>query len=132
MPTQGSDNAGVGAAAKQVAEHATTIAKLEIRLATLELARKGKALAIGIGLGLTAAILLLFALGFALASIAAALALAMDMWLALLIVAIGLLIIIAVLGFLAVKLLKRGAPPVPDQAIEEAKLTTEAIKEGHA
>jgi hypothetical protein len=25
-------------------------------------------------------------------------------------------------------LIRRGAPPVPEQAIEEAKLTTEAIK----
>jgi len=130
MPTQGSDN--IGAATKEVAEHASALVRLEIRLATLELARKAKALGIGIGLGLAAAVLLLFALGFLLASIAAALALAMDTWLALLIVAIILLIVIAVLGFLAVKLMKRGAPPVPDQAIEEAKLTTEAIKEGHA
>jgi hypothetical protein len=29
---------------------------------------------------------------------------------------------------LAVRRIKRGTPPVPEQAIEEAKLTTEALK----
>jgi hypothetical protein len=32
----------------------------------------------------------------------------------------------------AVRLIKRGTPPVPEQAIREAKLTTEALKaNGH-
>jgi hypothetical protein len=30
-----------------------------------------------------------------------------------------------------VVLLKKGAKPVPEQAIEEARLTTEAIRDGH-
>jgi hypothetical protein len=30
-----------------------------------------------------------------------------------------------------VALLRKGAKPVPEQAIEEARLTTEAIRNGH-
>ena len=128
MPTPGSEGAGLGEAAKQVAEHASALARLELELAALELGRKVKALALGIALALVAAILLLFALGFGLASAAAALAIPLSTWLALLIVAGGLLVAIALIGMLALQQFKRGAPPVPKQAIEEARLTGEAIK----
>jgi putative superfamily III holin-X len=129
MPTRETEQKpGLGDAAKHVAEHASAIARLELELAALELGRKAKALALGIGLALGAAILLLFALGFGLASIAAALAIPLSTWLALLIVAGGLLIVIGALGALALRSFKQGTPPVPKQAIEEAKLTGEAIK----
>ena len=121
-------NGGVGAAAKQVAEHASAIARLEVQLATAELKRKGIALGLGIGLGLGAAVFGLFALGFAFATAAAALALVVSTWLALLIVTGILLGLAALLGGLAVGRLAKGAPPVPEHAIREARLTTEAIK----
>ncbi len=129
MHTQGSDDSGLGASAKQIAEHASALARLELRLATLELSRKAKALGLGIALALAALLLLLYALGFGLATIAAAIPL--DAWASLLIVTAGLLVVIAILGFFAVRAFKRGAPPVPEQAIEEARLTTEAIKAGN-
>ena len=129
MPIQGSEPAGLGESAKQIAEHASALARLELRLAVLELSRKGKVFAVGIALALAALLLLLYALGFGLAAIAAAIPL--DTWASLLIVTVGLLIVIAILGFLAVSSFKKATPPVPNQAIEEAKLTTEAIKAGH-
>jgi uncharacterized membrane protein YqjE len=134
MPTHAADteNAGVGAAAKQVAEHASTLAKLELELAGLELKRKAGALGAGIGLGIGAAVLGLFALGFGLATAAVALAIVLDAWLALLLVTLGLLLLAAVLGLTARNRIRRGTPPVPEQAIREAKLTTEALKaDGH-
>jgi hypothetical protein len=129
MHTPGSEQASVGTAAKQVAEHASALARLELRLAALEISRKAKSLALGIALSLVALLLLLYALGFGLAAIAAAIPL--STWASLLIVMGGLLLIIALLGFVAVQAFKRGAPPVPDQAIEEAKLTSEALKAGN-
>ena len=48
--------------------------------------------------------------------------------LSLLIVVGGLLLIVGVLGALALRSFKKGTPPVPRQAIEEARLTGEAIK----
>ncbi len=119
---------GLRAAAKQVAEHASALARLELELATLELKRKLAALGLGVGLGLGAVVFLLFMLGFALATIAAALATFLATWLALLIVTAFLLVVGGVLGFLAMRAIRRGTPPVPQQAIREAKLTTEAIK----
>ena len=133
MPTRVSDpsaNGGVGGAAKSVAEHASAIARLEIELAVLELKKKVAALGIGIGMGVGAAIFALFGLGFALATIAAALATVFSTWLALLIVAGGLFLMVGVLAMLGVGALRKGSPPVPEQAIAEAKLTTEAVKNG--
>ena len=129
MPIRASEDAGLGTSAKQIAEHASALARLELRLAALELSRKAKSLALGIALALAALLLLLYALGFGLAAIAAAIPL--DAWAALLIVTGGLLLLIGLLAFFAVQAFKRGAPPVPKQAIEEAKLTSEAIKAGN-
>jgi uncharacterized membrane protein YqjE len=121
-------NGGVGGAAKTVAEHASAIARLELELAALELKKKVVALAFGIGLAVGAAVLGLFALGFVFATIAAALATFLDEWLALLIVTLGLFVLAGLLGVLALAKIRKGTPPVPEQAIREAKLTTEALK----
>jgi multisubunit Na+/H+ antiporter MnhC subunit len=126
------EKAGVGTAAKQVAEHASALARLELELAGLELKRKAGALGAGIGLGIAAALVGLFAVGFLFATIAAALAIVLDLWLALLIVTVALLGTAALLGMIAIGRVKRGTPPVPEQALREAKLTTEALKaNGH-
>ena len=54
----------------------------------------------------------------------------MSTWLALLIVAGGLFLLAGLLGAIGIARLRKGTPPVPVQAIEEAKLTTEALKNG--
>ncbi len=128
----GAPKPGVGDAAKQVAEHASSLAKLELELAGLELKKKVGSLGAGLGLGIGAGLVTLYALGFAFATIAAALALFLSTWLALLIVTAGLLALAGILGLLALRRIKKGTPPVPEQAIKEAKLTTEALKSnGH-
>src|ERR671933_1535048 len=119
---------GVGPAAKQVAEHASALARLELELAKLELTRKVASLGKGIGLGLAAAVLSLFMLGFLLAAGAAGLDTLMPTWLALLIVGGALLLLVGLLGMLALGAIKKGTPPVPEQAIREAKLTQSALK----
>jgi uncharacterized protein YneF (UPF0154 family) len=52
----------------------------------------------------------------------------MSTWLAILIVTCGLFLVGAILGLIAVNRIQKGTPPIPEQAIREAKLTTEAIK----
>jgi hypothetical protein len=52
----------------------------------------------------------------------------MPWWAALLVVTGILLLQVAVLALLALNRIKKGTPPVPEQAIREAKLTTEALK----
>jgi hypothetical protein len=126
--TEQAQNGGVGVAAKSVAEHASAIARLEIELAGLELKKKVSTLGVGIGMGVGAAVFGLFGLGFVFATIAAALATFLPTWLALLIVTAALFVLAGVLGMLARGRIRKGTPPVPEQAIREAKLTTEALK----
>ncbi len=119
---------GLGATVKSVSERASSLVRLELELAALEVKRKIASLGIGIGLALAAAVLLVFALGFGLATIAAGIATAVAWWLALLIVTIGIVLVAGLLGWLGMRSIQKGTPPVPEQAIEEAKLTTEALK----
>jgi|SRR5262245_48050801 hypothetical protein len=128
MPTHETDSQGVGAAVKQVAERTSSIVRLELELAALELRRKVISLGLGIGFGIGAAVMLVFMVAFVYAAIGAALALVMPTWAALLVVA-GILLLQAVLfGLLALNRIQKGTPPLPEQAIEEARLTTEALK----
>jgi len=70
----------------------------------------------------------LYVLGFGFATIAAGLATAVSTWLALLITTVIVLAIAVVLGVFAKMKIEKGSPPVPEQAIREAKLTREALK----
>jgi Putative Actinobacterial Holin-X, holin superfamily III len=130
MPTQEleRENQSVGTAAKNVAEHASAIFRLELELAAMELKRKVASLGLGIGLAIGAAFFLVFALWFLFAAIAAGLATAVPTWAALLITMGILLVLVAGLGAFAANRIKKGTPPVPEQAIEEARLTSEALK----
>lgn len=119
---------GLGATAKEVAERASSLVRLELELAQLELKRKATTLGIGIGLTVGAAVFGLYALGFLFATIAAGLATAMSTWLALLIVTVWLAVLAAILGLIGISRIQKGTPPVPEQAIREAKLTTDALK----
>lgn len=130
MPTPGAegDRSGLGAAVKDVTEHASTWFRLERELAIVELKSKATSLGLGLGLTIGAALVALYAVGFLFATIAAALATFLPTWLALLIVTFVLLATAGILGGLGISRIRRGTPPVPEQAIREAKLTTTALK----
>lgn len=121
-------NPGLGAAAKGVAEHASAIARLELELASLEIKKKLAALGLGIGLLAGAVAIALYGIGFLFATIAAALATFLPVWASLLVVTVFLFAVTGVLAYLGIKKVQRGTPPLPEQAIDEAKLTTQALK----
>jgi putative superfamily III holin-X len=131
MSTRGEERRGLGAAAKLVSERASALVRLELQLAAAELKQKIAEIGVGIGLLVAAAVFGLFAIGFGLASIAAGLATTLPTWAALLIVTGGLIVLVAVLAIIGRAKVQKGTPPVPEQAIVEAKLTTEALKNGH-
>jgi Putative Actinobacterial Holin-X, holin superfamily III len=119
---------GLSGATKRVADHARSLVQLEIQLAVSELKRKVVALGAGIGLILVAGLVGVLALCFGLAAAAAGLATAFSVWLSLLIMFGGTLLLAAILGAVGAALLRKGSKPVPEQAIEEAQLTTEALR----
>ena len=118
---------GVGGAAKEVVERVRSIVRLEVELALLEIKQKVTKIAVGIGLGAGAAVLAVFAVAFFLAAAAAGLAEVIPLWASFLCVGFALLMIVAVLLAMSKKSIAQGAPPVPEQAIDEARLTTETL-----
>ncbi len=122
---------GLSDATRRVADHARSLVQLELKLAAAEMKRKLAALGAGIGLMLTAALLGFFALGLGIAAGVAAIAVALPVWLSLLIVFGGLVLLAGILGGVGLVLLRRGAKPLPEQAIDEARISPEALRNGH-
>jgi Putative Actinobacterial Holin-X, holin superfamily III len=130
MSSRTDDRPGLGGAAKLVADRARSLVHLELQLAAAEVKKKVASIGIGIGLLVGAALFLLFGLGFAFATIAAAIATTTSVWLALLIVSGGLFVLAAVLVAVGIAMIRKGTPPVPEHALEEARLTAEAVRNG--
>jgi len=123
---------GLGAAAGRVADHARRLVSLELELARTELKRKAGAMALGAGLVAGAAVFGLLGIVLLVATVAAALTLVLPVWAAVLVVAAGALLIAGGLAMAGIAALKRGTPPVPEQAIQEARVTSEALKSDSA
>ena len=122
---------GLSDAAQRVADHARSFVQLEVQLATAELKRKAAALGAGVGLMVGAAVLAFLALSFGLAAVAAGLATtSLSVWESLLIVCGGLILLTAILTFVGYLLLQKGTQPLPEQAVEEARLAAEALRNG--
>ena len=111
-------------------EHARRVVQLELELAALELKQKMASLGVGVGLLIACALFAFFALGFVLAGAAAGLATVMPVWGALLVVAALLVLLAGALALIGVNRIKKASPPVPELALLEAKLTSEALKNG--
>jgi membrane protein implicated in regulation of membrane protease activity len=109
------------------AAHASAIARLEVRLALAELKEKLAEAGVGAGLLAGAALVAFFAIAFALATVAAGISTAIPVWAALLIMTGFLSAVTAVLLALGTRAVRRGMPPAPEQAIQEAKLTAQAL-----
>ncbi len=95
-------------AAREIAEHATRLARLEVELKVRQFRGKAVRLGLGAGLGLAAVLLVPLVVVFALAAAAAALATTMKVWLAILIVMAALLVVVGVLAAVGAVLV-RGA-----------------------
>ena len=128
MHTPASESPGVGTAAKQVADRAKSLIALELELARVELTRKIAALGAGLGFAVGGAVVGLYSVGFLFATLAAVLATFLPTWLAPLIFTLFLPVGAGALGFLGLTRIKRGTPPVPEQAIEEARRTGAALR----
>ena len=78
--------------------------------------------------GITAGVLVFYAIGFLLAAAAAGLSETLSRWLSLLIVAGAVLLVAVVLVLLARRFARAASPPLPSQAIDEARRTADTLK----
>ena len=115
----------------EVTENASTLVREEIELAKAEVSEKVGKILRGSVVGLAAGVFAFLALILIMHGVAWVLAEELfdgKAWPGFFIEAAVFLLIAALAGFIASKALKQGAPPVPEQAIEEAKLTKEMLE----
>jgi uncharacterized membrane protein YqjE len=115
----------------EVTENASTLVREEIELAKAEVSEKVAKILRGSVVGIAAGVFAFLALILIMHGIAWVLAEEVfdgKAWPGFFIEAAVFLLIAALAGFIASKALKQGAPPVPEQAIEEAKLTKEMLE----
>ncbi|HEX8051047.1 MAG TPA: phage holin family protein [Solirubrobacterales bacterium] len=115
----------------EVSENASTLVREEIELAKAEVSEKVGKILRGSVVGIAAGVFAFLALILIMHGVAWLLAEELfdgKAWPGFFIEAALFLLIAALAGFIASKALKQGAPPVPEQAIEEAKLTKEMLE----
>jgi uncharacterized membrane protein YqjE len=129
------DNSDLGQAIQDVTEKMSLLVREEIELAKTEVTEKVMKLVKGAAVGIAAGIFAVFGLiylGHAVAwLIWDVIGGTRDFWLGFAIVAVILFLLGGLAGFLAARFFKRGAPPAPQMAIEEAKLIKETITSEH-
>jgi uncharacterized membrane protein YqjE len=124
----------LGQAIQEVSERASLLVREEIELAKAEVTEKVTKLVKGAVVGIVAGVFAVFALVYLLHSIAWLIydLLASDSpWLGFLIVAAALFVLGVLAGLLAARYVKRGSPPTPKRAIEEAHLIKETVSQSH-
>jgi uncharacterized membrane protein YqjE len=123
----------LGQAIQEVSEKASLLVREEIALAKAELTQKISGLARGAAIGAAAGVFAVFALIYFFHFVALALdaLFGVDPWVGYLIV-FGVLILLAVVaGFTAARLFRKGTPPTPQMAIEEAQLIKATLTAPH-
>ena len=114
----------LGDAVADVSEKASALVRAEIDLAKAEVKEKVSKLTKGAAVGAAAGVFAIFGITMLFHTLAWVLNDLFDnTWIGFLIVTVLLFVLAAVAGLIAARLVKRGAPPTPDLAIEEAKKT---------
>lgn len=126
----GSGAKSLGEIVNEVSEKAVLLVREEIELAKAEVGAKAKSLGLGVGVGAAAGLFALLALVFLFTAIAfffGEVVYGDEIWLGFLTTVVLLLALGAVAGLLAYRFIRKGTPPAPELAIEEAQETRRAI-----
>ncbi len=130
MPAEDPRQPTLAEAVQQVSERATLLVREEIELAKAEMAAKARKLATGAIVGAVAGVFFVTALFFLLNSAAWGAYLIFGgtaYWAGFLIVALALFVLGAVAGIVAYRAVRRGTPPAPTMAIDEAKKIRDTV-----
>ena len=126
IPPRDTAEKSVGEIVSEVSEKASLLVREEIELAKAEVTDKLTKLGKGAGIAAAAGVFLIFAVTMFFHFLAWFLDDLFDwdsIWPGFGIVALLLFLLAALAGFIAYRLFQKGAPPTPDMAIEQAKLT---------
>jgi uncharacterized membrane protein YqjE len=130
------DTSELAQAIQDVTEKMSLLVREEIELAKTEVTEKVTRLAKGAAIGIAAGIFAVFGLVYLGDAVAWLIWELIEgdvnsPWLGFLILAVLIFLLGGIAGLVAARLLKRGAPPAPQMAIEEAKLIKETITSEH-
>lgn len=112
-----------------LSEQVSRLVRDELRLARLELTRKGKRAGFGAGLFGAAGMTAFFGAATLVAAVILLLALVLPAWAAAALVAVVLFIVAAVLGLIGKNQVKQATPPMPEEAIASVKADIDMVKE---
>jgi uncharacterized membrane protein YqjE len=128
-PGTASGDRSVADLVKDISEVVPRLVRDELKLAQLELTRKGKHAGAGAGLLGGSGLIALYGIGCLIAAVIIAISGAIAAWLAALIVGLALLAVSGVAALLGAGRLRRAAPPVPEQAVGSVQADVREIKE---
>jgi hypothetical protein len=131
-----SDTSELGKAIQDVSEKVSVLVRDEIALAKAEMSQSLSRLAKGAAVGAAAGVFLVAALVYFLHFLALLIWKLVDgdgnnVWIGYLIVTLGLVVLAVIAGFLAARWLRKGSPPTPQMAIEEAQLIKATLTAPH-
>jgi hypothetical protein len=115
----------------EVSENASTLVREEIELAKAEVSEKVGKILRGSGVGAAAGVFAFLAVIMIFHGVAWLLGeevFSGNIWAGYFVTAGIFLLVSALAGFIAYRALRAGTPPMPEQAIEEAKLTKEMLE----
>jgi hypothetical protein len=118
-----------GELVKRLSEQVSVLVRDELKLAQLEMARKGKQAGIGAGMLGGSGLIALYGVGCLLACAILGLSRVVEPWLAALIVAAALLVVSGVAALVGRARLKMAAPPLPRQAAASVQADVNEIRE---
>lgn len=124
----------IGELVLDVSEQTSRLIRDEIELAKAEVSEKVNQLVRGSTVAIIAGVFAFFALILFMHSFAWLLAVSLlgdHVWLGYLVAGLIFVLIGAGAGYYAYRNFQKASPPIPNQAIEEAKLTREALEKGH-
>jgi hypothetical protein len=114
---------------KEVAEQASVLVRDELKLARLEMTRKGKQAGAGIGMMGGGGLIALYGAGCLIACAIIAISHAVAAWLAALIVGVALLAVAGVAAMAGRRRMRKAAPPVPAESVGSVRTDVEEIRE---
>jgi len=120
----------VGELLIQLSEQVSTLVREELRLAQMEMVRKGKQAGVGGGMLGAGGVAALFGAGCLIACAVLAISGVLPAWLAALIIGAALLAVAGGAALLGKAHLTRAAPPIPTEAAASVKADVEVLKEG--
>jgi hypothetical protein len=121
--------ASAGELVKLLSEQVSVLVRDELKLAQLEMSRKGKQAGLGVGMLSAGGLVALYGTGCLLAGAIIAIGLVMAAWAAALIVGAALLTAAAVAALLGKRSLHKAARPAPEDALGSIKTDVEEIRE---